>query len=275
MNPSDGSYLVNEAEKDHAIRKRLNFVYVNHDLAAWLKYTQKSAWHHLVPAFIKSANSFLYDTGARDAGKTFPCPSNWEKVSNLLLGAEKADVPLESPALHALVEGQIGSVAATKFMGFVADQNTVIQPSEILFEYRKPHSKARFKVAALLNCKIDKKTNEFVELKKQSNRAGVINDLNLSLAIELFSTTPDPAKVAGNLALYIGDLPNELLTTFAAQHLYEQGKQHGTEGEKYLAMISTAMQSHKEYKAKMRHVMEAIRQYKQSAGILNGKDPKQ
>jgi hypothetical protein len=75
--------------------------------------------------------------------------------------------------------------------------------------------------------------------------------------------------------LYIGDLPNELLTTFAAQHLYEQGKQHGTEGEKYLAMISTAMQSHKEYKAKMRHVMEAIRQYKQSAGILNGKDPKQ
>jgi len=273
MNPSDGVYLVNEAEKDHAIRKRLNFVYCVHDLKAWLDYTKKSKWYPLVPAFIKSASNYLYDAGARDAGKTFTCPSNWEKVSNIMEGAEAAGMDLTGPAVRALVEGQIGSVASGKFLDFVADQNTLIQPSEIIHKY-KPNSSVRKRVAALLNCKIDAQ-GVFVETRKKQNRAGVINDLNESVAIELFSSMPDPAKIAKNIALYIGDLPNELLSTFAAQHLNEQGKERGLEGEKYLSKLSGAMQGHPAYKNKMKVIVEAMRKYKQDAGLIKGRDPAQ
>jgi len=273
MNPSDGVYLVNEAEKDHAIRKRLNFVYCVHDLKAFLDYTKKSRWYPLVPDFIKSASNFLYDTGARDAGKTFPCPSNWEKVSNIMEGAEAAQMDLTSPAVRTLVEGQIGAVAATKFLDFVADQNTLIQPSEIIHKY-KPNSNVRKRVAALLNCTIDKQGN-FKEKTKKQNRAGVVNDLNQALAIELFSEMPEPAKVAKNIALYIGDLPNELLSTFAAQHLNEQGKERGIEGEKYLSKLSGAMAGHPAYKRKMKFIVDAMRKYKQDAGLIKGRDPAQ
>lgn len=272
MNPSDGSYLVNEAEKDHAIRKRLNFVYCNHDLSAWLKYTEKSAWHSLVPAFIKSASTFLYDTGARDAGRCFPCPSNWEKVSHVLTAAEKAKLDLTDTAVKTLVEGQIGSVAATKFMDFVADQNTLIQPVEVLNKY-KPNSSVRKRVAALLNCKIDKSTGDFIEKDKKANRTGVINELNQGIAMELFSTIPDPAKISAHLALYIGDLPSELLSTFAAQHLFEAAKDHGNDGELYFQKLSSAMQQHPAYKKKIKVILQATREYKKEAGLLAGRDP--
>jgi hypothetical protein len=276
MNPSDGSYLVNEAEKDHAIRKRLNFVYCTHDLIAWLNHTKKSEWHPLVPAFIKAANTFLYDTGARDAGKCFPCPSNWEKVSRILNGAEQAEVSLDNHIVRTLVEGQIGSVAASKFMDFVADQNSLIQPMEILADYRAERgvSNVRERVAKLLNCKIDKKTNKFVENENKANKAGVVVELCQGVALELFSSMPDVAKTSKHLSLFIGDLPNELLSTFTCQHLSDASQEKGDQGKQYLNKISQGMQIYPEYKERMKLIIEAMARHKKSAGLLKGKDPK-
>lgn len=273
MNPSDGVYLVNEAEKDHAIRKRLNFVYCTYDLKAWLDHTKKTRWYPLVPAFIKSASNFLYDTGARDAGKTFPCPSNWEKVSNIMEGAEKANMDLTGPAVRALVEGQIGSVASNKFLAFVDDENTLIQPSEIIHKYT-PNSNVRKRVAALLNCKIDRQ-GKFVEEANKRNKAGVINDLNQALSIELFSMQPPTKDVSKNLALYVGDLPNELLGAFTAQYLNEQSKLHGPSGEKYLTDLSSDMGEHPAYKGKIKIIINAMREYRNKAGLTKGRDPLQ
>jgi len=267
MNPSDGSYLVNEAEKDHAIRKRLNFVYVTHDLAAWLAYVQKSGWHSHVPAFIKAASTFLYDAGMRDSGKAFPCPSNWEKVSNVLLAAERARIDLASEPVRTLVEGQIGSVAAAKFMDFVADQNTLIQPVEILNDY-KTHSNVRKRVAALLNMTIDKDTTKLIEkTNKTSNRTAIIQEVCNGVALELFSTRPDAAKVAPQLALFIGDLPNEILSLFVGQQLPAQSAVAGDEGTKYMHRISSALSGYTPYKEKMGIIVNALRNYRQQAGI--------
>jgi len=267
MNPSDGSYLVNEAEKDHAIRKRLNFVYVTHDLAAWLAYVSKSGWHQHVPAFIKAATTFLYDAGMRDAGKAFPCPSNWEKVSNILLAAERAKLELASDPVRTLVEGQIGNVAATKFMDFVADQNTLIQPIEILNDY-KTQSNVRKRVAALLNMSIDRDTSKLVEkAAKTSSRTAVVQEVCAGVALELFSTRPDATKVAPQLALFIGDLPNEILSLFVGQQLKSQSDAAGAEGEKYMNRISSALQGYAPYKEKMGVIVTALRNYKQQAGI--------
>lgn len=268
MNPSDGSYLVNEAEKDHAIRKRLCMVYTNHDLSAWLDYTKKSAWHNLVPDFITAANSFLYDTGARDAGKAFPCPSNWEKVSRILLAAEKAKVDLASSAVKTLVAGQIGSVAAAKFMEFVEDQNSLIQPSEVLNDY-KPNSKVRQRVAALVNCTVGK-DGKLVEKKdKTTNRSSILLELCRGISVELFSMQPEPAKVAPHLAQFIGDLPNEVLSVFAVEHLKQAANDKGHAGEKYLQVISAAMQPYEPYKAKMKVIITAMREYKIAAGLTS------
>ncbi len=267
MNPSDGSYLVNEAEKDHAIRKRLNFVYVTHDLGSWLQYVQKSGWHAHVPAFIKAANAFLYDAGMRDAGKAFPCPSNWEKVSNLLHAAERAKIELASDPVRTLVEGQIGAVAASKFMEFVADQNTLIQPIEILNDY-KPNSNVRKRVAALLNMAIDKDTHEFVEkASKTSSRTAIIQELCGGVALELFSMKPDAVKVAPHLAQFIGDLPNEILSLFVGQQLKSQADAAGSEGEKYMQRLSNSLQGYAPYKKKMQVIVQALRDYKKTANI--------
>ena len=271
MNPSDGSYIVNEAEKDHAIRKRLNFVYCTHDLTAFIKHTQNSVWHKLVPAFIKSASPFLYDTGARDAGRCFPCPSNWEKVSNVLLAAEKGNVPLNSSQVRTLVEGQIGIVAASKFLDFVQDQNTLIQPTEILFDYTKK-SNVRKRVAALLNFKIDK-TGDFVKKENTKNRAAIINDLGKGVAIELFSTCPDVAKVAPNLSQYLHDLPDELLTVFVAQHLKSQCDEHGSSGNAYMEKLTRALHAFPAYRARIASIVTMLRDYQVNAGLINETDP--
>lgn len=272
MNPSDGSYLVNEAEKDHAIRKRLNFVYCTHDLQAWLEYTKTAQWFPLVPAFIKAANSYLYDSTARDAGRVFPCPSNWEKVSNIMLGAKKAKLDYTSNAVRVLVEGQIGLAAAKKFLDFVQNQSTLIQPKEVLYDY-KTNSTVRSKVAAMLNCTIDERTNSFVEKETKSNRAGVISELNQAVAIELFSEMPDVAKVAKQLARYIGDLPEELLGTFAAQHLTEQKNLKGAAGDTYLHNLSSELQKYPEYRQRLKAIINMKREYKQKMMGTPVEDP--
>jgi len=273
MNPSDGSYLVNEAEKDHAIRKRLNFVYCTHDLHAFIVYTKEANWHRLVPAFLKAASTYLYDAGARDAGKAFPCPANWEKVSNILYAAERIRIDIADSAVRTLVVGQIGSIAADKFMDFVADQNTLIQPVEILNEYLN-RSSVRNRVAAVLNFRIDKDTNAFIEKEsKAKNRASVISELNKGVAVELFSSMPDPLKIAPQLALYMGDIPNELLSPFVGQHIAEQSKIKGQEGDKYLTKLSAALAKQKPYQAKMKFILDTMREYKRSANLITDPDP--
>ena len=265
MNPSDGSYLVNEAEKDHAIRKRLCMVYTKHDLMSWLDYTKKSAWHPSVPEFISSVNSFLYDVGARDAGKAFPCPSNWEKVSRILQGADKAKVDPTGVACRTLIEGQIGNVAAKKFLEFLADRNTLIQPGEVISDY-KPNSNVRKRVAALLNCTIQ--DGKFVEKPEQAaNRASILLELCSGVSVELFSSMRDPVKVAPQIALFIGDLPKEILSVFAAEHLKQAARDKGTEGDKYLNLLSSAMSQYQPYKDKLKDIMTAMREYKIAAGL--------
>lgn len=272
MNPSDGSYLVNEAEKDHAIRKRLNFVYCVHDLQAFLEHTKAAGWHPLVPAFIKAASTYLYDVGARDAGKAFACPSNWEKVSGIMKAAKKAGVDYADGAVCRLVEGQIGSHAAEKFMEFVQDQNTLIQPSEVLNEYTYG-SAVRSRVAAILNCAIDKDTKKFVEKEnKQKTRASVISDVSKGVAIELFSLNPEPSVVAPRLALFMHDLPNELLQTLTTS-LGEQCKIKGTDGDKYLGRLSQSLAKIPEYKGKMKFIMDTMREYRVRANMVTDADP--
>ena len=258
MNPSDGAYLVNEAEKDHAIRKRLCFVYTTYDITAFIKHAQASKWHPLVPEYIKSDTVSLYDTKARDAGKCFPCPANWEKVSNILKSAEKLKWDLYAARVGDMVTGQIGSATATRFMDFVRDQNILIRPYEVLHDY-VGNSKTRQRVKSLLT--------------GNNKRHDVISNLNEGVAIELFSTKPNPALIAESLATYIADLPSDLLGSFTGQNLYGQSQQQGSGSDEYLAKLTQAMSQFPQYKGRMKEIVQTINEYRNKAAAAGSKDP--
>jgi hypothetical protein len=225
MNPSDGSYLVNQAERDPAIRKRLNFVFVTPDLAGWLEWGAQNGVDELVRNFVRSQATLFYDVAARDAGKAFPCPANWEKVSNLAKSARGIKGGLTSAVFEALVAGQIGYVAAKKFCEYVRDHNTLIQPDEILRGYMKG---GRQRVAALLGCRIVDDRME--KIPGQNIRADVLANLNESLAITLFSEQPDLEPIANNFITYMTDIPIDLYIAFVCENMkkYAGSMQNGT-----------------------------------------------
>lgn len=214
MNPSDGTYLVNQAERDPAIRKRLNFVFVTPDLAGWLTWGAENGIDEVVLKFVHGQSALFYDVAARDAGKAFPCPANWEKVSNLVKSARKIKGGLTSSIFEALVAGQVGYVAAKKFCEFVRDRNTLIQPEEILLGYKKG---GRQRVANLLGCRI---VDDRMEKIPGANiRADVLANLNEGLAITLFSTKPDLEPIADNFVTYMADIPLDMYIAFVSENI--------------------------------------------------------
>jgi len=279
MNPSDGTYLVNECERDHAIRKRLNFVYTVADIQTWYEYTRKSAWHPDVPSFVLANSPLFYDTGARDAGKCFPCPSNWEKVSNILLTAEKLKKSITSDrAVESMIAGQIGDVACNKFLEFVRDRSTAITPEEILTQYAVKKKNTRTKVLKMLGQKLLKKKDKNGQFIKENIeganiRHDIISEVSKGLAIILFSEMPKISQdLAKNFSYFLWDLPPELLQAFAAEHLLTASEEKGQEGEKYLADLSDACQANKVYQLKMREIVTAVKRYKEAKGLTSEND---
>jgi len=281
MNPSDGQYLVNEAEKDHAIRKRLNFIYTVPDLSTWYEYTKKSAWFSEVPSFVMANNTFFYDRGARDAGKCFACPSNWEKVSTLLLTVQSQNKPIVgNRALDSMIVGQIGHVAGTKFCEYLRDKSTAITPEEIIKQYTNKNKNSRTKVLKMLGLKLttekDPKTKQFMteKIEGANIRHDIISELCKSLSIVLFSEMPTVSKgVAKNLAYFLWDLPPELLQSFAAEHLLSASEEKGQDGEKYLNELSGAMQQFQVYKLKMKEIVQAVARYRDEKGLNSEDEP--
>lgn len=255
MNPSDGTYLVNSAERDHAIRKRLDFVFVTPDLAGWLTHAKNSNYHPLVVDFVRAQSNLFYDAGARDAGRCFPCPANWEKVSHLMNAAEKlgGTPKMLSSVTRSLASGLVGHVAANKFMEFVADKNTVIQPSEVLETYLKG---GRRRVAALLGMELQS-NGTLRKLPEKPVRADVLSELNKGVSMTLYSERPDVEDIHANLCQYLIDLPGEIFMSFVTEM---RAAAETTPGVKdYTAALSSYFQRNQEYRTKMAEVQRAYR----------------
>jgi len=241
MNPSSGAYLVNEAERDHAIRKRLNFAYVTHDLLGWVQHARKSSFHPDVIDFVSAAAPFFYDQGARDAGKCFPCPSNWEKVSQVITSAEQLlgnPACYENPAVGALLSGQIGSVASDKFLEFAKNREVLVEPKDVLEAY---HDKARGRVLRLLNATLDD-TGKVTHRLTGHVRSDVIAVLNESIANILINDQPSPeSEVPGNFARYCCDLGDETYNAYAHGCFHEIGQKLTPAGQAWLSTFTRAM----------------------------------
>lgn len=210
MNPSTGSYMVNQAERDHAVRKRLNFMYVVPDHTTWLLHGKAENFFPDVLDFVRAVPTTFYDIAARDAGRAFPCPSNWEKVSDICYTAKAQDRLLHS-ATRALIAGQIGHTTAEIFLAYLEDANTVIAPDAVLRDY---NTTGRDRVAKLLGAAIDKKTGNMVLSSSSAIRPDVLANLNEGIAMTLFSEKSDVETISENLAAYLVDLPMEFFQTF-------------------------------------------------------------
>lgn len=235
MNPSDGSYIVNGAERDHAVRKRLNFVFVKEDLASWLVMAEEQGYDENILSFLRANPSLFYDYGARDSGKCFACPSNWEKVSNVCKTARKMNLPITDPALQALIDGQVGAMAADKFLLHAANNDTSIDPGEVLSRFADSGSSVHKKVMKMLN-----------KGGGGNLRADVITNLNAGIALVLFGSKPDVGSIAVNLAHYLAALPSELLMSITAGD-FNKACNSQPEGPQYLTKLSAALNAQPKY----------------------------
>lgn len=249
MNPSDGSYMVNEAEKDHAIRKRLTFIAVTTSLESWLYYASGHGnFHPHVVEFVRAMPGFLYDTKLRDAGKVFPCPATWEKVSEVLKAAEQMQMPFTEHAVETTIGGHVGEDAAAKLIAYIRDNEIVINPEEVIHKYTDK-SRVRYRVQKLV----------------EQNRNDLLDELCRGIAATLFSKKPDPEKIAQPLARFMGDLHPEMAVSLVAHKISANaGEAEG--GDAYLTKLSGSMHTQPPYQALFDRIADAMMKARQQLG---------
>lgn len=197
MNPSEGNYLVNEAEKDPAFRRRLCFIGIRTDPAIWLEYaTGPGDFHPLVTGYIQVSQNSLTDVNARESGKIYANPASWEKISQTLQHMEKAGMDLleNETTLRFKLGGHIGSGMAEQFLQWAKENSTLINPEEVLHQYKK----------------VRKRVTQLV--KKGRNDS--LSEVSESVALTLITQEIDPAKIAKNLGTFAGDLPEDMSMSF-------------------------------------------------------------
>jgi hypothetical protein len=246
MNPSDGAYSVNESEKDHAFRRRLSFVAVTVNPGTWLTYAE-GRFHPYVVEFIKAQPTHLYDTKLRDAGKAFPCPATWEKVSDVLTAAESRGIESTDDGVNLTVSGIIGQTVANNFMAYVKDAASVIAPEEVLKKYTEKSA-------------VRKKVTRLVKLARND----VLKELCSGISLILFSKQPDPATISMQLATFMGDLKSEMALAMI-EHDFGSAASSNDKGEAYLGDLSKAMYTHDSYQGLFDSIANAMKTVRKEA----------
>lgn len=247
MNPSDSGYSVNEAEKDCAFRRRLSFVSVVINTSLWLEYAKKN-FHPYVVEFIQSLPSTLYDAKLRDAGKAYPCPATWEKVSTVLCNADINKIKLTNGGVSLTIAGCIGQTTCSQFTAFIADNEILINPTEVLQMYTEESD-------------VRKKVQRFVRLARND----VLNELSTGVAINLMTDQPDPTMTAPHLALFMSDLQPELAIAFIKNKL-GAAADTAENAEDYLTQLSIAMKDQPRYVELFVKIGEIMEKAKKEAG---------
>jgi len=257
MNPSDGAYSVNEAEKDPAFRRRLSFVAITTNAGAWLKYAGgEGGFHPLVVEFVRSLPDQLYDTQLRAANKQYPCPASWEKVSTLLHQGEKDGVVLATDmGTHACIQGHIGEAPALNFIEYIKDNEIVISPHEVLESYTEK-SKVRRKVRRLVRLA----------------RNDVINELCSAVSITLMHSQPEASSVAAALALFMHDLQPEMAVSMIV-HKFGTATEGVENADAYLSALSVALHTQEPYVALFDAIGDAMKKARAETSGSKKPDP--
>lgn len=239
MNPSEGAYLVNEAEKDPAFRRRLCFVGMRCDPASWLHYaTGRGKFHPLVTEHIAAQPQLLLDVEAREAGKVYANPAAWEKVSNIYHHMDRTGMSIldNLHTLRLMLAGYLGSGVAEMHLDWVQNHATAINPIDVLKHY---HSKAQAKVKRLVS----------------QNNAAAIGELLESVALTLVSQEMPAAEVADNISAFGQDINEDQAMT-----LFNKINKHLSTGRaEYKIALSRGLAQNERYREVFQRMQQALR----------------
>lgn len=226
MNPTGGGMAVNEFEKDPAMRRRLVQIGVDYSYGDFMTYATGAGFHPSVLGHLGAQPSQGYDKLAASAGKSFACPATWEVVSRLCYMFDEAKIPLQSTTGRAAIAGTVGSATATAFLDYIRDNTLVISPEEVMTTYTETsETRRRFKAY----------------LTEGGGRLDKVTELSRGLSVFLYTDMGRAAAtVAPPLALYMNDLPADILMVFITQ-LHDEGNRLGNDGRTYFQDVNKAL----------------------------------
>lgn len=263
MNPSEANYLVNEAEKDPAFRRRLIMMAVQSNITSFLEHARgRGKFHSLVCDFLETQPQCLNDTASRDAGKVYSNPAAWEKISDGLRAIDQRGEDLLGleRTLYLWGSGIVGMGIMGTFMQFLKESASLINPDDVLRSYDK---KAKAKVQRL----VEKKRND------------AIMEVCESVALSLISRRDEPEirdnlhKVAGNIGKFLKDLTAEATMAF----LTKWGKHANDAGETAMQFYLEAneeLSQIPEYQNAIQRINSAHEKVESEMGISSNKGKK-
>lgn len=246
MNPSESNYIVNEAERDPAFRRRLIMLAVQSNIGAFLEHARgRGNFHSAVIDFLEAQPMSLNDTAARDAGKVYANPAAWEKISDGLKAVESRGQDLVALERTLLLWGGgiIGMQTMSTFIDFLKERAAFINPDEIISDYK---NKAHRKVMRLV----------------KSGRNDALMETCESVAVALVGRRNAPevkdhlGKVARNLGSFLGDLPSEATMGFLTK-LGKHATAAGQDGIQFHLNLSEELSQVDEYQKAVERISDA------------------
>lgn len=250
MNPSEGTYLVNEAEKDPAFRRRLCFIGVRVDQNVFLEYARdRGNFHPTVCDFIeRQGEKALLDVPSRDAGKVYACPASYEKASDTFYTVEKMvdEGKTNWDDIHAVLRvklaGHLGTGMAEELLAFHHDNLTLVNPQHVIETY---HKRARSQILRL------------VDTHKHGVLGRAVESVASALASGRYET---PEDYVDNISDFASDLPQDISGRFfssLSQQLAELADQDPS-GKELRAKMTRALGKCPAFKVAFNAIVESL-----------------
>lgn len=233
MNPSGQGFSVNEYEKDPAMRRRTMLVYLAAEYSDFMAYAEGNDFHDEVIGYLRAHVSHFYDETAAKAGKVFACPATWEAVSRTCYALATAKESLSGAVAHAAYAGIIGTGTTQTFIEYIKDRTTTVAPDDVLYRY----GQVRDRVQGLL--------------KEENARLDRVTDLVKSLAVRVVTLPEvdrDPRKFVDNLALFLSDIPPDVVMSFMTAGVDEAERIGGTTATWFRQDINAALVTNPNYR---------------------------
>lgn len=245
MNPSGGNMAVNEFERDPAMLRRLRPLGVDYSYGDFMRYATEADFHPLVLNHLEAHNEWGYDREGAIASKAFACPATWESVSRVCRLFESRGQRLDTVAARAVIASAIGTAGASAFLDFVRDRTAMITPEDVMTGYT-PDSEVRKRFRSLF--------------KEEGGRLDKVTELTQGVCVRVFTNLQrDVNVIAPTIALFMSDLPVEILTVFI-QRLTEEANT-SQDAKNFLTTLNRTMASMAPFEA----AMAAIHRAKNSA----------
>ena len=254
MNPAGSGYAVNDFDRDPAMRRRLLLLGVRYNYSEFMHYARAAEFHAKVVEHLAAQPGVVYDQQALLAGKVFPCPATWEVVSKVCYAMDQAGFPLTSEEASAAFSGVIGTAATAIFLEFVKDHTVVITPTEVLDGYTE-RSDVRTRLRKLLT--------------EEGGRYDKITDLSTGLATQAFMDLKRPPQsYTAHLALYMSDLPVDVMMSFIQKLSDESGKVNG--GKDYFNRLNQLLVKEPSYHTAVTRIQDAKNAVDKEVGASGG-----